>query len=110
MAELYSPEIFPGDEDTGSMAAWFLLNAMGFYSLCPGKAEYVTGSPLFERITLRLSSGKQTVIEAHGQGPASVYVSKLLVDQTPRLSPVITHEEIARGSHLTFYMQNEPAR
>lgn len=109
MAELYSPEIFPGDEDTGSMAAWFLLNAMGFYSLCPGKAEYVTGSPLFERITLRLSSGKQTVIEAHGQGPASVYVSKLLVDQTPRLSPVITHEEIARGSHLTFYMQNEPA-
>ena len=38
MTELYSPQDFPGDEDTGSMAAWFLLSAMGFYPLSPGKA------------------------------------------------------------------------
>ncbi|MGH9345398.1 MAG: GH92 family glycosyl hydrolase, partial [Terriglobia bacterium] len=109
MAELYSHDVFPGDEDTGSMAAWFLLGAMGFYSLCPGKAEYVAGSPLFDRVTLRLPGGKQTVIEARNQGPASVYVSKLLVDGTPHSSPTIAHDDIVRGSRLTFFMQNHPA-
>ncbi|HUA92643.1 MAG TPA: GH92 family glycosyl hydrolase [Terracidiphilus sp.] len=108
MAELYTPDTFPGDEDTGSMAAWFLLSAMGFYSLCPGKAEYVAGSPLFDRITLHLPEGKTTVIEAHGQRPSAVYVAKLLVDGAPHSSMVIPHETIARGSRLTFMMQHSP--
>ena len=33
MEELYTPETFDGDEDTGSMAAWFILSALGFYPL-----------------------------------------------------------------------------
>ena len=109
MAELYTPDTFPGDEDTGSMAAWFLLSAMGFYSLCPGKAEYVAGSPLFDRVRLHLPEGKTTVIEARGQGPSAIYVSKLLVDGAPHSSPVIPHQTIAHGSRLTFVMQNSPA-
>ncbi len=109
MAELYSPDVFPGDEDTGSMAAWFLLGAMGFYSLCPGKAEYVTGSPLFDRVTLSLPSGKRTVIETRNQSPSAVYVSKLLVDGRPNISPTISHSQIAGGARLTFFMQNTPA-
>ena len=108
MAELYSPEVFPGDEDTGSMAAWFLLSAMGFYSLCPGKADYVTGSPIFDRVTLYLPNGQQTVIEARGQSPSAVYVSKFTVDGRTYSSPTIAHSEIVRGAHLTFYMQNSP--
>ena len=47
MRDLYTPETFAGDEDTGSMSAWFVLSALGFYPLCPGKPEYTLGSPLF---------------------------------------------------------------
>jgi putative alpha-1,2-mannosidase len=108
MAELYTPQTFPGDEDTGSMAAWFLLGAMGFYPLCPGKAEYVLGSPLFDRITLHLANGKKTVIEARGQSPSAVYVAKLLVDGRAHPSPTISHDEIARGAQLTFLMKDAP--
>lgn len=32
---------FPGDEDNGTMACWYLFAAMGFYPLTPGKNEYV---------------------------------------------------------------------
>jgi predicted alpha-1,2-mannosidase len=104
MAELYTPDTFPGDEDTGSMAAWYLLGAMGFYPVCPGKAEYVAGSPLFERMTLRMPNGKTTVIEARGQRPDAVYVSRLQVNGKTHASPVLTHEEIAGGGQLTFEM------
>ena len=51
--ELFSPETdgFPGDEDNGTMSAWFIFSALGFYPLCPGKAEYINiGRTLFESV------------------------------------------------------------
>jgi predicted alpha-1,2-mannosidase len=107
LTELYSPDKFPGDEDTGSMAAWFILSAMGIYPLCPGKAEYVIGGPLFDRVTLHLPDGKKTVIEACNQSPSAAYVSKLFVDDKPYSSPVIQHDQIVRGTRLTFFMQEQ---
>lgn len=104
MEKLYTPDAFPGDEDTGSMSAWYILGAMGFYSLCPGKAEYVLGSPLFDRVTLHLPGGT-TVIEARGQSPTAVYVGKLLVNGKAHTGPAIAHEEIVHGARLTFFMQ-----
>ena len=106
---LYTLDAFPGDEDTGSMAAWFILSALGFYPICPGKPEYVLGSPLFDRVTLHLAGGKKSVIEAHGQSASAVYVSKFLIDGKAHADPVIAHEQIVGGSHLSFSMQSEPA-
>ncbi len=106
MEKLYTADAFPGDEDTGSMGAWYILGAMGFYSLCPGKAEYVLGSPLFDRVTLHLPGGT-TVIEARGQSPSAVYVGKLLVDGKQHTGPVIGHEELVHGTRLTFFMQED---
>ncbi len=43
---------FPGDEDNGTTACWYLFACLGFYPLCPGKAKYVASAPLFEKITV----------------------------------------------------------
>jgi putative alpha-1,2-mannosidase len=83
---------------------------MGFYPLCPGKSEYIVGSPLFDRVTLNLPDGKKTVIEARGQSPSTVYVSKLLVDEVEHGLTAISHDTIVRGTRLTFMMQNAPAQ
>ena len=32
---------FPGDEDNGSMSAWYILSTLGIYDICPGKNEYI---------------------------------------------------------------------
>ena len=32
---------FPGDEDNGSMAAWYILSTIGIYDICPGGNEYI---------------------------------------------------------------------
>lgn len=109
MAGLYSSEVFPGDEDTGSMSAWFLLSALGFYPLCPGKAEYIAGSPLFDRVIVDLADGKQLLIEARSQSPSAVYVSTLLINGKQHPACAISHNEIMRGAHLTFSMQSKPA-
>ena len=37
----YEDDGFPGDEDNGSMALWYVFSSLGLYPFCPGKAEYV---------------------------------------------------------------------
>ncbi|KAF4742687.1 hypothetical protein FOZ62_031614 [Perkinsus olseni] len=46
LRELYSPEGWPGDEDNGEMAAWFMLNEMGLYEIDFGADELLLFSPL----------------------------------------------------------------
>ena len=51
--ELFSAEEgFPGDEDNGSMAAWYIFSCIGMYPICPGKDEYVRIKPLFDEIKI----------------------------------------------------------
>lgn len=37
---------FPGDEDNGTAAGWYIFSSLGFYPLCPGKDSYVPGIQL----------------------------------------------------------------
>ena len=37
---------FPGDEDTGTTAAWYILCLLGRYRLCPGSGEWIKFGPL----------------------------------------------------------------
>lgn len=47
-----SPKGFPGDEDNGSMASWYIFACLGYYPICPGKNEYAMSKPLFEKIEI----------------------------------------------------------
>lgn len=107
MADLYNPEVFPGDEDTGSMAAWYMLSALGFYPVCPGKPEYVIGIPLFERAKLRFPGGRSTVIQAIN--PSATYVSKVVVNGKAHRSATIPHDLIVKGAEVQFHLQDTPA-
>ena len=107
MDELYSPDQFAGDEDTGSMSAWYILSALGFYPLCPGKPEYVLGSPLFDRAKLNFSGGRQTVVEARKNGPRNVYVQETWVNGAQHQEYSIAHKIIAGGATLSFDMTDK---
>lgn len=37
----YADDGFPGDEDNGSMAAWYVFALLGLYPLCPGNRNYI---------------------------------------------------------------------
>ena len=53
-----SPEGYPGDEDNGSMSAWYILSCLGLYQMSPSDPHYITSKPLLDNITLKLSGGK----------------------------------------------------
>ena len=35
----FTEDSYPGDEDNGSMSAWYILSVIGKYKICPGKAN-----------------------------------------------------------------------
>ena len=40
---------FPGDEDNGTTAIWYIFGVLGLYPFCPGRPEYVKGVKLVDR-------------------------------------------------------------
>jgi predicted alpha-1,2-mannosidase len=98
MQELYTPRVFPGDEDTGSMAAWFIFGSLGFYPVCPGKAEYTIGCSFFPRATVRLPNGKSLVIE----NATSAAKGLTELNGQPLKASAVSHAAILAGGHLRF--------
>ena len=104
MQSLYTPDTFAGDEDTGSMSAWFVLSALGFYPVCPGKPEYTLGSPLFARSVVHVPGGVTFTIEAQGNAPDAVFVRRASLDGKTVAGNLIDHAAIMKGGTLHFEM------
>ncbi|MDR6550611.1 GH92 family glycosyl hydrolase [Paenibacillus qinlingensis] len=108
--ELFSsaPDGLPGDEDNGSLCAWYIFACMGMYPLCPGVPEYVIGSPMFERMTLHLENGKQIVIEADHNAQSHRYVESVHVNKQRHLSLFFSHDQLMNGAVIQFAMSDTP--
>ncbi|MGE1135107.1 glycoside hydrolase domain-containing protein, partial [Bacillus velezensis] len=73
----------PGNDDAGTMSAWYVFAAMGFYPNT-GQDLYLLASPTFERISLQLGgSGKRLVIRAPGLSAANRYVQSATLNGRP---------------------------
>jgi predicted alpha-1,2-mannosidase len=100
---------YPGDEDQGGMSSWYVLSAMGLYSVCPGTDQYVIGSPLFPKLALTLENGKRFTIEAVGNNKKNVYIRRATLNGVPYTHNWITQADIMNGGVLRFTMSDTPA-
>jgi predicted alpha-1,2-mannosidase len=104
------PDGLVGNEDCGQMSAWLVLSALGFYSVTPGRPEYVIGTPLFPKATLRLPSGRALTITAEGASAERPYVQSATLDGQPFSRAFLRHDEILKGGSLVFRLGPEPNR
>ena len=74
LAELYGSDAsgygYPGMDDQGSTSSWYVLSAMGFYPVDPSSPDYIIGSPIFDRVRLRMGNGKVFEIVARNNSDA----------------------------------------
>src|SRR5262249_34701323 len=99
---------YPGDEDQGGMSSWYVLSALGIYSVCPGTDQYVLGSPVFNKVTITLENGHQFVIEAAGNSKSNVYISSATLNGKIYNHNWITYQDIANGGTLHLEMSGQP--
>ena len=99
---------YPGDEDEGQTSSWYVLSALGIYSVCPGTDQYVIGSPVFEKATITLENGRKFIINAEKNNKQNVYIESAILNGKRYSHNWITMKDILNGGELHFVMSNSP--
>jgi len=99
---------YPGDEDNGSMSAWYVLSASGFFPSSGATTEYLIGSPAFTKITYHLENGNDFVISAPGNSEENIYVQSATLNGSDYTKNYFTHADIVNGSTLVLNMGPSP--
>ncbi|GAA4614637.1 hypothetical protein GCM10023195_63970 [Actinoallomurus liliacearum] len=63
-----------GNDDLGTMSAWYVWSAMGMFPETPGTADLALGSPLFTQVVITLSTGNTLTINAPQAATDAPYV------------------------------------
>ena len=110
MDKLYNPnaDAYCGDEDNGQTSAWYVFSAMGFYPVCPGTKQYAMGSPLFQKILVKLENGKTIQIEAPDNNNQTRYVKDVKVNGKSVSRTWLEHDELTKGATIKFQMSSKP--
>jgi putative alpha-1,2-mannosidase len=92
------PMGYPGDEDNGETSSWYVLSAMGFFPVCPGRPMYDIGSPIFEETKLTLGDGNTFTITARNVSAANKYVQSATLNGKPWTKPWFEHKDMMNGT------------
>jgi predicted alpha-1,2-mannosidase len=124
-----SPDGYPGNDDLGTLSAWYVFGALGLYPEVPGVGVLAIGSPLFGRAEIRLPHHRRALVLAsasrvttigHGKkrhrqvrslSPAAApYIQSMSLNGHPYSQPWTTYCALARGATLSFQLGQHPDR
>ncbi|WP_125565786.1 GH92 family glycosyl hydrolase [Companilactobacillus insicii] len=91
---------YPGDEDNGSMSAWYIFSSLGFYPVCPGSNQYILGKPQFDQITIKLPHDLKTTIVVKDNLPQNQFNQLESVNGEKVSKNYLTHEQIIAGGTI----------
>jgi predicted alpha-1,2-mannosidase len=126
-----APDGYPGNDDLGTLSAWYVFGALGIYPEVPGVGMLAIGSPLFGRASIALPHHRRALILGtayafrkparagrHGRrrrprkvalSPAAApYVRSLQLDGRAYARPWTTWCALARGGRLEFQLGPHP--
>lgn len=97
------PDGLPGNDDGGTLSAWFVFSALGFMPVA-GTDEYIVASPMVEAAWVDVPGGPTTVILAPG-APEAFTVRTLSRNDAPELRTRIPHADLV-GATWRFAMDD----
>ena len=99
-----------GNEDVGQMSAWYILSAMGFYQVEPAGGRYVLGSPLFDKVSMKVGAGKTFTVVAKNNSSENIYIQKAKLNGKDYPYSYIDFKDIQKGGTLELTMGNQPSK
>jgi len=95
---------FPGMDDQGSTSSWYVMSAMGFYTVDPSSPNYILGSPIFDEVTIHMGNGRDFVIAVKSNSGKNVYIQSATLNGKPWNKPWFSHADMANGGSLVLNM------
>ncbi len=120
-SEFYGTEPLHGygygqDEDQGQLGAWYVMAGIGLFDVSGhsfSEPVYQLGSPLFDRITIKLDTdyypGDELVIITKKDSPESIYIRKVAFNNENIDKFWIRRNKIINGGELVIELGDEPA-
>ena len=105
-----SPDGLSGNEDCGQMSAWYVLSALGIYSVTPGSGYLCLGTPLFQKTVIHLENGKSFTILAPSVSKENFYVSSITLNDKPYTLNWIKNAILREGGTLKYTMSPVPEK
>lgn len=112
------PDGLPGNDDYGTMSAWYIFASLGFYPLS-GSSTYLIGSPTFDRMEISRNANQCILsITVHNNSATNIYVERVLLNGNILNSfPFIDHLKdlqcptnvSSSRVELEFFMSSTPA-
>ncbi|MGA7158310.1 MAG: GH92 family glycosyl hydrolase [Acidobacteriaceae bacterium] len=99
---------FPGMDDQGSTSSWYVMSALGFYTVDPSSPDYILGSPIFDKATIHLGDGHDFTIIARNNSSKNMYIQTAALNGKPWNKPWFSHSDIANGGILLLNMGPSP--
>jgi predicted alpha-1,2-mannosidase len=99
-----SPAGLDGNDDGGTLSAWYVFGAIGFYPKV-GTSKYVLSVPRFPKATLKLEGGASLVVIAEGLAEGKTELDRVELDGRTIEGPFIDHADLLKGGELVFHLR-----
>ena len=101
------PAGYPGNDDLGTLSAWYVLGALGLYPEVPGVGELAISSPLFASASLRLPGGRLRIL-AKGASRRRRFIRGATLNGHPQPAPWTSYCALRDGGTLRFRLAAKP--
>ncbi|MFC4470683.1 glycoside hydrolase domain-containing protein [Streptomyces xiangluensis] len=101
------PAGLPGNDDLGTMSAWYVFSALGLYPQTPGSASMLLSAPLFPHAVVD-RPGRDIVIDAPAADAGHPYVSGVRLNGRPYDRSWTDARFLQSGGTLTFRLGEQP--
>jgi putative alpha-1,2-mannosidase len=99
------PTGLPGNDDLGTMGAWYVFASMGIYPMIPGVAGFSVNTPQFEKVTVNLPKGRLTINGGSSENP---YINSLKINGKKYESTWVEWDIIKNGCVIDFESSTIP--
>jgi len=103
-----APNGVTGNDDLGTMSAWYVFSALGLYPAVPGTGELTVHAPRFSSATIRLENGRSVVIDAPGADANRLqYVDSATVNGRAHPEPFVSWDQLRNGGRVRLGLTSD---
>lgn len=104
-----APNGVTGNDDLGTMSAWYLFSAIGLYPAVPGTGQLLLHTPRFASVEMDVGDGKALRIQAPGaDGRKLQYVDDVRIDGAASERAWVDWAQLRNGGTIGFTLTERP--
>ena len=98
-----APDGVTGNDDLGTMSAWYVFSAIGLYPAVPGTGQLLLHAPRFPKVELDLGDGRTLAIKAPNADARTLQsIDGVRIDGDPRMQVWVDWSTLRNGGTVDF--------